>query len=76
MYITDITSQTRRDIRINIKCGSCGHQELGVSGYDDTNFHVNVIPSMKCEKCGKTAKENKLGEEPIMSTKYKSSEVV
>ena len=36
------------------------------SGYDDANFHKNVIPAMVCEKCGKTADESY---RPL-STKY------
>lgn len=26
-------------------------------GYDNANYHQNVIPKMKCEKCGKYATE-------------------
>jgi hypothetical protein len=28
------------------------------SGYDDANFHNNVVPNMECEKCGKKAESN------------------
>lgn len=35
-------------------------------GYDDANFHQNVIPAMKCPKCGKAADENYRA----LSTKY------
>ena len=34
------------------ECEGCGNIELNVSGYDDNNFHDNVIPNM-C-KCGNT----------------------
>ena len=47
-------SQNRRDFRADYECEGCGHIEKNVSGYDDSNFHVNVIPSMKCKKCGET----------------------
>lgn len=57
MRIQKIESQTRRDFYAIYECEHCGHTEKG-SGYDDDNFHQNVIPKMKCEKCGKTADEN------------------
>jgi len=52
MKIKTITGQSRRDFWAIYECGHCGHTEKG-SGYDDANFHQNVIPNMKCSKCGK-----------------------
>jgi len=57
MRIKEITSQHRRDLQAIFECEHCGKTCRG-EGYDDTNFHVNVVPNMKCDKCGKTAKEN------------------
>ena len=57
MKIKTIESQSRRDFWAIYECEHCGHTERG-SGYDDANFHQNVIPKMKCEQCGKTADEN------------------
>ena len=57
MRIKEIKSQHRRDFTAIYECEHCGNIETG-SGYDDANFHNNVIPKMKCEKCGKTAGEN------------------
>lgn len=54
MKIKKITSQHRRDFYAVYECTHCGHTMKG-SGYDDDNFHRNVIPAMKCEKCGKSA---------------------
>ena len=54
MKIKTITSQNRRDFRAVYECEHCGHKEDG-SGYDDANFHQNVIPAMECSKCGETA---------------------
>jgi ribosomal protein S27E len=54
MTITNIISQHRRDFYANMKCEGCGHEKFNVYGYDDTNFHVNVIPKLKCDKCGKS----------------------
>lgn len=57
MKIKTIESQSRRDFYAIYECEHCGHTERG-SGYDDDNFHRNVIPMMKCEKCGKEAPED------------------
>jgi transcription elongation factor Elf1 len=57
MKIKEITSQSRRDFRAIYVCEHCGHEENG-SGYDDANFHQNVIPDMKCGKCDKKAADN------------------
>lgn len=54
MRIQTITSQFRRDFHAIYECEHCGYVESG-SGYDDRNFHQNVIPEMKCTKCGKVA---------------------
>lgn len=57
MRIKEILHQHRRDFRAIYVCEHCGHEEKGY-GYDDWNFHHNVIPKMKCEKCGKIAPDN------------------
>lgn len=57
MRIKEIISQHRRDFKAIFECEHCGHTETK-SGYDDANFHQNVIPTMKCPKCGKVAGEN------------------
>lgn len=57
MKIKEITSQSRRDFQAIYECEHCGHTEKGY-GYDDANFHNNVIPKMVCKKCSKSASEN------------------
>ena len=52
MKIKKIISQHRRDMVILYKCGHCGHEYEGL-GYDDNNFHRNVIPTIECLACGK-----------------------
>ena len=52
MFIKEITSQNRRDFDAIYKCEFCGHEKED-SGYDDSNFHNNVIPNMKCSECEK-----------------------
>ena len=54
MKIKRITSQHRRDFHAVYVCEHCGHEEEGY-GYDDANFHGNVIPAKKCGGCGLTA---------------------
>ena len=73
MHIKEIISQNRRDFRAIYKCEHC-NKEVTLSGYDDANFHDNVIPDMKCTnpKCKKTASANY---EP-RDTKYDASEII
>lgn len=54
MRIKEIKSQHRRDFRAIYECEHCGRTHEA-DGYDDRNFHENVVPAMKCEECGKTA---------------------
>lgn len=56
MKIKKILSQYRRDFQAIYECQHCGHEQKGY-GYDDANFHENVIPAMKCPKCDKTGNE-------------------
>lgn len=65
MKIKKITYQHRRDFEAIYVCEHCGH-EMVAGGYDDTNFHQNVIPEMSCNNCGKTSPKDY---EPL-STKY------
>lgn len=71
MRIKRILTQSRRDFTAIYVCEHCGHEEKGY-GYDDSNFHNNVIPEKKCEKCGKTADK----EYRPLATKYPDSQVV
>lgn len=48
-------SQHRRDFYADYKCEECGHIENHISGYDDTYFHTEVVPAMKCKKCNKSS---------------------
>lgn len=55
MTIKEILSQNRRDLYVDLICEHCGHIDKNVSGYDDDNFHKNVIPDMICGNCGEKA---------------------
>ncbi len=57
MKIKKMTSQHRRDFQAIYICEHCGREERG-SGYDDRNFHENVIPDMVCGHCGEKAGED------------------
>lgn len=52
MKIKEITSQHRRDFKAIYVCEHCEDESEG-HGYDDRNFHENVIPLMTCHACGK-----------------------
>jgi len=71
MRIKKITSQHRRDFMAIYVCEHCGAEQTD-SGYDDDNFHRNVIPAMKCAACGKTA----AADYQPRGTKYAAHEVV
>lgn len=54
MFIAEILSQHRRDIKCLFKCEHCGHTETGF-GYDDSYYHETALPDVKCKSCTKTA---------------------
>ncbi len=54
MKIKKILSQSRRDFTAIYECEHCGKTVNG-RGYDDANFHNNVIPKMECSECSKTS---------------------
>lgn len=68
MKIKTVLRQHRRDFHALYECEGCGIIVNGV-GYDDTNFHQNVVPAMKCQSCGKSALELGVKIEP-RGTKY------
>ncbi len=52
MRIKELIHQNRRDFKAIFECEFCGNTEEK-RGYDDMNFHNNVIPNMECSKCKK-----------------------
>jgi hypothetical protein len=54
MKIKQIVDQHRRDFTAIYECEHCQHEERG-RGYDDRNFHDNVVPAMRCSVCQRTA---------------------
>ncbi len=57
MRIKEILWQHRRDFKAVYECEHCG-ATCTASGYDDRNFHENVVPKMQCPTCGKVASES------------------
>ena len=55
MFIVEYTWQHRYDFTAIIECPHCGHQQKLDHGYDDHNYHYNVLPRIGCEHCGKSA---------------------
>ena len=53
MYLKNKINQSRRDFTGTYACNHCGFEHEAY-GYDDANFHHNVIPSMECPECGKS----------------------
>lgn len=52
MRIKEIKQRMGRDFWAIYECEHCGHTTGKQSGYNDANFHENVIPNMVCKKCG------------------------
>ena len=71
MKIKKILYQHLRDFTAIYECEHCGELRQS-SGYDDKNFHENVIPKMICEHCKESGHE---GYVP-METKYEEWEVI
>lgn len=72
MKIKKITRQHRRDFYAIYQCEHCGHETDEKSGYDDRNYHDNVIPKMECPECGETAPDTYRG----LSTKHPEHKTV
>ena len=51
--------QSRRDFTGRYECEGCGDISEIEGGYDDANFHKNVMPNRRCKKCNEST--NTLG---------------
>lgn len=72
MKIKKINDQIRRDFWADLECEHCGHIEKNRPGYDDANYHQNVIPDIPCQECGKKSPKDY---RPL-GTKYPEGQVV
>ena len=57
MKIKRVTFQMRNDFAADMECEGCGNVQPLSSGYDDQFYHSQVIPAMRCKKCGKSRVE-------------------
>jgi len=69
MKIKRMISQHRRDFYAIYECENCGYVSDKKSGYDDRNFHDNVIPNMICPECKKSTNNMGLKADKTL-TKY------
>ena len=74
MKIVKIASQNRRDIYGTVECEGCGANQK-FAGYDDDNYHRNVVPDIGCKACGKSARDMGVETRPL-GTKYPADQVV
>ncbi len=56
--------QYRRDFKAEVECEGCGFREE-INGYDDDYFHKEVMPILKCPKCGKSRNDLGIKSEPL-----------
>lgn len=72
MKITKTYNWNRRDFCFDAKCEHCQHEEKNAGrGYDDDNYYNNVVPSMKCTKCGESSNSKETdGPKTIVVPKY------
>lgn len=73
MQLVRIIDQHRRDFTGEYKCENCGDIWINKYGYDDRNYHDNVMPARKCEKCGKSTNDLGIPLEQVQ-TRYPEGE--
>jgi C4-type Zn-finger protein len=57
MKILEITSLHRNDFDAVLECEHCGKTQTLKYGYNDANYHNNVLPAVVCLSCGKRGNE-------------------
>lgn len=60
MKLIEVTWQYRYDFQGILECEFCGSHQTLENGYDDLNFHQNVIPAIQCVKCEKRSSDESL----------------
>lgn len=53
MFIQKVINHHRNDFSAIMECEHCQSEHKLITGYNDDNYHQNVIPAMKCKSCGK-----------------------
>jgi len=72
MFIKKILQQHRRDFTAILKCEHCKETQKLNSGYDDSYYHQEVLPKIKCKSCDKVSGEDYTPQE----TKYPDSATI
>lgn len=77
MKIIKTYGWNRRDFHYDCTCEHCGAVETNRTGYDDDNYYRNVVPDIKCKKCGESSL-SKPTEVPLSVTvpKYREDQVL
>ena len=65
MKITKVTNRINNDFWATVSCEHCGAVVTNWSGYEDTNYHQNVMPKFHCKECG----QNRAGETKALTPK-------
>ena len=64
MRIKEITFQLRNDFSAILLCEHCAHEQDLKTGYDDDNYHTNVLPLIMCLQCGFSTADPAPDEQP------------
>ena len=77
MRIIKTYNWNRRDFSFDAECEHCKNIIKENGGYDDSNYYNNVVPSMKCVKCGESTR-SKSSSVPnaIIMPKYDSNIII
>lgn len=75
MKIKKMISQFRRDFSAILECQFCETTKVLNTGYDDRNYHDNVIPAMKCGHCNKSTNSEGAAIENT-PTKYSTNQII
>lgn len=73
MKIVSVLWQKDRAFKAIFECEGCGHQERMI-GYDDRNYHENVVPKIQCSRCNKSREDLGLVYDEV-AIKYKEWEL-
>ena len=77
MKITKTYNWNRRDFYFDAKCELCGNEEKEHGGYDDSNYYNNVVPNMKCGKCGESSNSKESSEpKSVIIPKYNPDTII
>ena len=68
MKIVKTYNWHRRDFHFDALCEHCGNTQTHSDGYDDANYYENVIPNIKCKKCGESS-TSKVSDEVVLLNK-------